>query len=199
MTALSKLVGLHPSIWEGKEEIEIRPDDFTQIVNNGFDCDSQFPKPGTDDPRKWMPWDERAGGAFCFNSRDYMGKKNAFLTLVMALGMSIRVKTFAAFIEEGSGHQKQMRIVSARALKSVFEIIDQDQYDSFPEQEVSMAEAFWVFFLDATPSHNPPRKTRSENPGKATLSLIPPSIGIMVENAYYGIYRIWSRWPAIRK
>ena len=200
MTALNELVGLDPSLWEYNEEVEIRPDDFTQVMNNGFDCDSKFPDPKTNDPRRWMPWDESAGGAFCFDSRPYMGEKHAFITLMESLDISNKVKTFTVFIEEGSGLQKQMRIVSARALKSVFKVLNQKEYDSFPEQEVTMAEAFWLFFLDATPNHNTPPKIHSEKSGSmATLIMIPPSIGIMVENSYYGIYRIWSRWPTIRK
>lgn len=199
MTALNELVGLDSSIWEYKEGVEIRPDDFSETVNNGFDCDSKFPDPKTNDPRRWMPWDESAGGAFCFDSRPYMGEKDAFMTLMESLEISNRVKTFAVFIERGSGRQKQMRIASARALKSVFKVLDKKEYESFPAQEVTMAEAFWLFFLDVTPSHKPPQKIHSEKSFGILISLIPPSIGIMVENSYYGIYRIWSRWPTIRK
>lgn len=198
MTVLNELVGLDPSLWEHREEVEIRPDDFTQIVNNGFDCDSKFPRLETDDPRRWMPWDQDAGGAFCFDSSSYMGEKDAFMILMKSLGVSNVSKTFTVFIEEGPGMQKQMRTVSAHALKSVFKVLNQKEYASFPEQEVTMAEALWLFFLDVTPSHDPPQKIHSEKPGMTTISLIPPSIGIVVENSYYDVYRIWSRWPTIR-
>ena len=198
MTVLNKLIEVDPSVWDSREGIEILPNDFTRIVNNGFDCDSKFPRLESDDPRRWMPWDQDAGGAFCFDSRPYMGEKDAFMILMKSLGVSNVSKTFAPFIEEGPGLQKQMRIVSASALKSVFKVLNQKEYESFPEQEVTMAEALWLFFLDVTPEY-PPKKIYPGKPGMATISLIPPSIGIVVENSYYKVYRIWSRWPIIRK
>ncbi len=200
MTALNELTSIDPLVWSGREGIEIEPHDLSLVINNGFDCDSRFPpSPEVNDPRRWMPWDESSGGAFCFDSLPYEGQEEAFITLMKSLGISDTVKTFSAYIEKGHSRKKQMRIVSRRAMKSVFKVINEEEYQSFPEQEVSMAEAMWLFLLDA----NPPRKTmkfNSPKPGKTMMiSLIPPSIGIMVENSYYDIYRIWSRWPAIRQ
>jgi hypothetical protein len=199
MTALNDLIEFSPSVWPGKEEAVLQPGDLTKFLPNSHDlCDDFFEE--KQDPFKRMPSSQRVGGAICFDSNAYRKDKEAFMTLMKALEMW-DARAFAAFIEERWGGKtflsRQMRIVSSFALRYAFEVIDEEEYDSFPEQKVSMTEAFWLFLQQETIGCDAPKNISPKK--MATLVLIPPSIGIMAENSYHNVYRIWSRWPQILK
>ena len=196
MTALNELIEFSLPVWPGKEEVTPQPGDLTKFVANGYYCDENF-FGEQENPFTRMPRSECVGGAICFDSDVYRKDKKAFITLMKALGMWDD-KKFVAFTEErGNSHifcAKQMRLVSDFTLKSVFNVIDRE--DLLPTQKITMPEAFWYFIQEETRGCDPPKNVSS---GKLILTIIPPSIGVMVENSYYGIYRIWSRWPDINK
>jgi len=197
MTDLNKLINFSPPVWPGKEDLTPQPGDLTKFMANGYDCDEDFFGEQKNNPFTRMPSAEDVGGAICFKSSVYRKDKKAFMTFMEALGMWNN-KQFAAFKEERSNYShtcaKQMRLVSNFALQYAFKIIEEKEYKSFPEQRITMAEAFWSFLQEETRGCDFPKNI---SPGQAIITVIPPSIGIMVENSYYGIFRIWSRWPEI--
>ncbi len=196
MTDLNKLIRFSPPVFPGREEITPQPGDLTKFMANGYYLEDDFFEQ-KQDPFQRMPDTEREGGAICFNSDVYRKKKKAFMTLMEALGMW-KSKKFVAFMEHNNGSHvscaTQMRLVSNFALQYAFKIIDEEEYKSFPEQKVTMAEAFWHFFQQETIGCDPPKNVRQ---GMPMMIVIPPSIGMMVENSYYKVYRGWSRWPEI--
>jgi hypothetical protein len=197
MTDLNKLIEFSPPVWPGKEDLTPQPGDLTKFMANGYYLRDDFFEE-KENPFERMPSSESVGGAICFDSDVYRKDKEAFITFMKAFGMW-EDKKFAAFIEEKGGSHtfcvKQMRVVSDFALLYAFKTIGEKEYKSFPEQKVTMAEAFWSFLQEETEGCDTPKDVSS----KKTILLIriPPSIGIMVENSYYHIYRIWSRWPEI--
>jgi len=198
MTDLNKLIKFSPPVWPGKEDLTPQPGDLTKFMANGYYLRDDFFEE-KENPFARMPSSQCAGGAICFDSEVYRKDKKAFITFMKALGMW-ECKRFVAFIEEKEGStgvflSRQMRIVSDFALQYAFKTIGEKEYKSFPEQKVTMAEAFWSFLQEETEGCDAPKDVSS----KKTIMLmrIPPSIGIMVENSYYQIYRIWSRWPEI--
>jgi hypothetical protein len=198
MTDLNKLINFSPPVWPGKEDLTPQPGDLTKFMPNGYNCDEDF-FGEKKNPFVRMPSAERVGGAICFDSDVYRKDKKAFMLFMKAFGMWEN-KKFVAFIKEENDYShtycaKQMRLVSDFALQYAFKAIGEKEYNSFPEQKVTMAEAFWAFLQEETRGCDPPKNV---SPGKTTIIMvIPPSIGIMVENSYHGIYRIWSRWPEI--
>jgi len=197
MTALKKLKKV-PSIWPGKKNTGLQPGDLTRSLGNGHNCKEALFGQGII-PLKRMPISESEGGAFCFDSNRYRKNKDAFMVLMKAIGMWDS-KTYAVKIEESYGAKtlvsRQMRLVSAFALQYAYKVIDEKEYKSFPEQKITMAEACWTFLQEETSGCDPPKNVYPE---KSVLILIPPSIGIEIENAHYNVFRIWSRWPRIYK
>lgn len=85
-------------------------------------------------------------------------------------------KQFAVFIAESQnpredGYLKQMRLVDSFGLRFLFQAIKDRDYDSFPEQPMTMTDALWGFIED------------EKKDGKVIfgISAIPNSTGNLVE------------------
>jgi hypothetical protein len=109
---------------------------------------------------------------------------------------------YAAFIQESSepqkdGYLKQMRVVSKFGLRFLFGAISENAYENFPHQLMTMTEALWSFvesekknwgtYFDESP------KLDGKFGGDGYYAKEELSFGLMVENAYDNVYRIWSR------
>jgi hypothetical protein len=111
-------------------------------------------------------------------------------------------KQYGAFIEESEnpgedGFLKQMRIVNYFGLRYLFQAISDKDYRSFPEQPMTIREALWSFMESekqnwGTQSWKNP-KLAGEFGGDGRFASEVLSFGLMVENSYHGVYRIWSR------
>lgn len=108
---------------------------------------------------------------------------------------------YAAFLQESEnpgkdGYLKQMRLVKNFGLRFLFGAIGEQDYDSFPEQPMNMTDALWAFIESERQNYGTffgGKKLAGKFGGDGDYAQEELSFGLMVENSYHGVYRIWSR------
>ncbi|MCL5409628.1 MAG: hypothetical protein M1607_02080 [Patescibacteria group bacterium] len=149
------------------------------------------------DPFKIGPTQEPTGGVLFFSNKI---KKEDFMALARILGMGTG-RDYAAFLAESKnpskdGYLRQLRLTSALSLRFHFEELTEEELDKFPEQTLTMPEALWTFIEHekkewGTFFGSP--KLEGQFGGDSYFAREELSFGIMVENDFDRIYRIWSR------
>jgi hypothetical protein len=191
---LEKIV-VSPAIWLGGN-LQVQPGDLSRFAPYG---NGVYGYQGNSlEPIKSDPPQEPAGGLIYFdnhvNREDFLG----FLRM-----MKIREdrKDYAAFIQEACNpfnerYFKQMRLISKFGLRFMFEAIDEREYSSFKEQELTIGEALWEFMESERgrfgTSFWDPRIERKMG-GDGNYAREQLGFGFMLENGYHQVYRIWSR------
>lgn len=171
--------------WESLGDVLDRPNDY------GFD------PPRTADVFGDAPRTDAAGGTIYFDRRIEAAD---FTTVLRVMGVHDAANAFAAFEAEAADPVRerflvQRRIVPRSALSAVFGIADADIADELVHQPVDIATALWSF-VDAQKTRwgtgwsDALRGTLGGDGDWAQEAL---AFGLMVENAYHGIVRIWSR------
>ena len=112
-------------------------------------------------------------------------------------------KGYAAFVRDSDspgkdGYLRQMRIVSKLALRFMFDALHVSEYECFPDQQLSVADALWAFIVQQRElwgmSFCEDRKgLRGLFGGDGDMAREELAFGLMVENEYYEVLRIWSR------
>lgn len=110
-------------------------------------------------------------------------------------------KQYAIFLQQSGqpgkdGYLSQMRIVPNFALRHLFGVITSEQYQAYPEQELSVREAMWAFMQIEKKKYGTgfgSQELDGKFGGDGDFAREELSFGFMVENSYYGVYRIWSR------
>jgi len=149
------------------------------------------------------PPQDAEGGVIHFSDRVSKPDFEA-LTRILHIGESKPPYSlqYAAFLEESQnpkqdGYLKQMRLVSSFGLQFLFRAIKNDA--NFPQQPMNMTDALWAFMEaekkkwegDPFDIGNP--KLYGAFGGDGDYAREALSFGLMVENSYHGVYRIWSR------
>lgn len=94
----------------------------------------------------------------------------------------------------------QMRIVPIFALRHHYNTINQDEYDTFPPQVLTIGEALWAFIeYQRDYVYNDYSSLSGKMGGDGDDAYESLSFGFMLENSYYSICRIWSRAWLVRK
>lgn len=201
---LGDKVRVSPPIWPGNK-LAIQPGDLSQFIPYRNDVyghqDLKMSNPFTSAPSQ-----DACGGIIYFGNR--VGKADfEALMRITKIKRSFFVKPwkdFAVFTAEShqpgkDGYLAQMRVVSKFGLRFMFRALTEAEEEGFPEQEISMAEALWLFI-----QHECKRwGTSFEQDGEKGLKGLfggnghsareQLSFGFMVENSYHNVYRIWSR------
>lgn len=196
-----KALNIYTSL-EGKNKYSVDPNDFSIIVPSGNGVYG-FHK-NTTDPFKSISLQEGTGGLIYFENQI---SKDNFFTLTTILGISRALnpkwenRDYAAFYKESQnpkeeGFLSQIRLVSKFSLRFLFKSIDEHEYNNFPTQDLTMAEACWAFISGqkkrwGTDFTSP--KLNGKFGGDGDYAREELSFGLMVENNYHNIYRIWSR------
>ena len=87
----------------------------------------------------------------------------------------------------------QLRLIRVPALVGVYHALSPDETRLFPDQRLTIGELVPTFVAgerrhwSARPAPSP-----TADPGEPRLQQT-LAFGFMVENAHYGVYRIWSR------
>lgn len=142
------------------------------------------------------PVQSSAGGTVYFERR--MGDQ--FETMLDLMGVNAATRSYVAFrFASPEPHVEryieQMRIVSFAALTSLFDIDEK----KMPEpQELSLKEAVRGFVDAQADKWNEPGRIYSSKiagmmGGDGDWAKESLAFGFHVENAYWGVYRIWSR------
>ncbi len=108
---------------------------------------------------------------------------------------------YAVFYQESDnpgrdGYLSQVRIASKFALRFMFGSLAEAQYDSFPDQELSMSDALWGFMQNEKHKYGTGfggAKLNGLFGGDGDFAQEELCFGFMVENNYHHVYRIWSR------
>ena len=165
---------------------------FASSGNSIYGYDEHLVNPFVTAPR-----DESAGGVLFFGNDI---AKNDFLALTRVLEINNK-KDYAAFLGESvipkeDGYLRQLRLVSAFALRFHYGVLTSQELNQFPAQDLTMSEAFWRFIehekMDWGTFFGSP-KLEGKFGGDGDFAREELSFGIMVENSYEQIYRIWSR------
>lgn len=160
---------------------------------------------GLGDPIKSAPPQDDVGGYLHFGAD--MTRQD-FDALMHIMGVRERwwqkdPRDYVVFYGESNqpgsdGYLSQIRIVSRRALSSMFGSITEAEYNQFPGQEVSMADALWGFMQNERINRNG-ASLNGLFGGDGDFAVEQLCFGFAVENNYFGVYRMWSRAWLITK
>jgi len=197
MTNRLNLLTLSPTIINPSNSSKIQPGDLSQFAPYGNGCYGY--EENSFHPIKGAPEQEAEGGFIYFENSIRKENFEGFLEM-MRLGRE--AKDYVAFIQESSNpfqdkYLKQMRLVPKFALKYMFNTLDDKEYNSFKEQELTFREALWEFMESekenwGTSFFNSP-KLAGIMGGDGDWAREELSFGFMLENSYYHVARIWSR------
>ena len=194
MSELEKLT-ISPSIWFGKD-LQVQPGDLSKFApygNGVYGYQRNSLEPIIGDPPQ-----ESSGGLVYFGNGV---NKNDFKGFLRMMGVRADDKDYAAFVQESSNpvqdrYFNQTRLISRFGLQFMFGAIDDREYDTFKEQELTIGEALWEFIeLEKErfgTSWGDPR-IEGKMGGDGDFAREELSFGFMVENEYHKVYRIWSR------
>ena len=150
------------------------------------------------EPIRGDPPQEETGGLIYFGNE---ARKEDFEGFLRMMNVRAEDKDYVAFVQESSNpiedrYFKQMRIMSKFGLRFMFGAIDDREYDTFKEQELSIGEALWAF-MNAEKRRFGTSFGDSRIDGKmggdGDYAVEELSFGFMLENEYNQVYRIWSR------
>ena len=94
------------------------------------------------------------------------------------------------------GYLKQLRVIDRFGLRFLYGALDQEGYESFPVQPLTLPELLWAFIFDQVKEYGTGLDgavLAGKFGGDGNLALEALSFGLMVENSYMHVYRIWSR------
>ena len=202
---LGKQILVYPSIWPGCEAEALQPGDLKKFAPHGCGFYGYQGWDGTT-PFSIASQQDPACGVIYFENSI---ARHDFESLMRIFNISLNSKKpseklFAAFVDESKnpgvdGYLVQMRIVSMFGLSSMFRVIDSSDCDNFPSQKLIIADSLWDFIEHQCERWGTSFTQDTTNGlgglfgGDGHYAREELNFGFMVENSYYGIYRIWSR------
>ncbi|MBS3086154.1 hypothetical protein J4422_00445 [Candidatus Pacearchaeota archaeon] len=191
---LDKII-IGPAIWPGKK-LQVQPGDLSKFAPYGNGVYGY--QKNSLEPIRGDPPQEETGGLIYFGNE---ARKEDFEGFLRMMNVRAEDKDYVAFVQESSNpiedrYFKQMRIMSKFGLRFMFGAIDDREYDTFKEQELSIGEALWAF-MNAEKRRFGTSFGDSRIDGKmggdGDYAVEELSFGFMLENEYNQVYRIWSR------
>ncbi len=94
------------------------------------------------------------------------------------------------------GYLRQMRVVHRFGLRFLFGAIGDVGYDEFPDQPISLPDFLWAFIQDQVKLYGTGftnQELAGTFGGDGDFAREALSFGLMIENSYHKVYRIWSR------
>ena len=190
-------IRISPPLWPNAK-VDTQPGDLTKFLPSGNGVYGYQDKK-TSNPLKSAPPQEATGGHLYFGNQI---TEEDFGALMRITEVKSDRKDYAVFTEESKdpesdGFLLQMRIVPKFALQFMFHVIDEQEYKSFPEQELSIGDLLYAFIESeraywGTSFYNSP-KLDGKFGGDGDFMREELSFGFMVENNYYDVCGIWSR------
>ena len=200
---IEQLIDIYPPSWPGKH-LPVRPGDLRLFAPSGaVDLglppgrepvhDSHSDRPA--DPLRAAPLTEPAGGAVYIHGEPAPADLAGLMRL---LRVDAAAADYAAFLARAADplelrYLTQLRLLRVPALVGIYQALSPAEARSLPDQPLTIGELIPAFIADerqrwtrrlAQPSAGDPSAPRAQQA---------LAFGFMVENAHYGIYRIWSR------
>ena len=150
------------------------------------------------EPIRGAPPQESSSGVVYFDNNVSDADFEGFLRM---MNIKSENKDYATFIQESSNplldkYFNQMRLVSKFGLRFMFNSMDNNEYDSFKEHDLSIKDNLLKFMETEREkfgtSFGDPR-IEGKMGGDGNYAREALSFGFMVENEYHKVYRIWSR------
>ncbi len=200
---IEQLIDIYPPSWPGKA-LPVQPGDLRLFAPSGaVDVglapgresahDSHSDRPA--DPLRAAPLTEPAGGAVYIHGAPTPADLAGLMRL---LRVDASAADYAAFLARAADpleqrYLTQLRLLRVPALVGIYQALSPAETRSFPDQRLTIGELIPTFVAGeqqrwstrpAQPSAGDPSEPRVQQA---------LAFGFMVENAHYGIYRIWSR------
>lgn len=179
-------------------KLDIQPGDLTKFTPYGNGVYGYQNSHGAN-PIVSAPSQEPSGGVIYFGSNFAHGDFDALLRLMEVKG---DYKDYAVFIVESKkpdkdGYLVQMRVVTKFGLRFMFNALTENEYESFPEQQLTISEALWAFIEQERQrwgtSWMDDKGLHGKFGGDGDFACEELAFGFLMENEYNGVYRIWSR------
>lgn len=213
MVAIAELATIAPNPWP--TECAVDPNEFDLFAPRGngiFGGSGVYgTQPQFGDPIKNGPLsDPNEGTVVYFDSTD----EESLMGLMICAGIHNRSivnpnRKYAVFHQQSErpgadGFFNQLRIVSDFGLKYGFRAVSDAEYDVFPKQTLSIPELIVAFVQSERKRLRGFLGSGGEDiggsfGGDGDFAQEGVSFGLMVENGYHRIYRVWSRAWLITK
>jgi len=204
-------IQLSPEIWPGNKRLPVEPGNLSLFAPEGEGgCENQDSDPQT--PFLRASRTNAHGGSVVFFDNDVTRPDLKTLLRVLHVRLadeSLPQTEYVAFLQESQnpcedGYILQMRIVSTYGLRFLYRAFH-GEMDTFPKQKVPLTDALWYFMEQERKRWG----TRFWEAGEQSLEGMfngdgdgareELCFGLMVENGYYKIYRLWSRAQLVTK
>jgi hypothetical protein len=189
-------IRIFPPIWP-----DHKLNDLTQFAPNGNGLYG-YQRPQYDNPLLSGPSQEPNGGVIFFDNKITREDFGALLRILNIPAKENVCHDYAAFTASSQQpseerYLSQLRIVSKFGLRFMFNALTETEYEHFPKQPLSIEETLWQF-VEAEKTHWGTNFWDNQGlsglfGGDGDFAREELSFGLMVENDYYHIYRIWSR------
>jgi hypothetical protein len=200
---IEDLIDIYSPSWPGRR-LSVQPGDLGLFAPPGI---ADFgvpplhaPRPGSHrdrraDPLRAAPLTEPAGGAVYIQGDPAPAD---LASLMRLLRVDAAAADYAAFLARAADpleerYLTQLRLLRLPALVGIYQALSPDETRQFPDQRLTIGELVPAFVADEQRRWRArPLRPAIADPGEPQVQ---PALafGFMVENAHYGVYRIWSR------
>jgi len=200
---IEQLIDIYSPFWPGRS-LSVPPGDLRLFAPSGVaDLQLQAGRAATHDshgarladPLRAAPLTEPAGGTVYIQGQpapaDLVG-------LMRLLRVDAAALDYAAFLGRAADpleerYLTQLRLIRVPALVGIYQALSPDETRQFPDQRLTIGELVSAFVVDERQRWSTrPAQPPADDPGEPRVEQA-LAFGFMVENAHYGVYRIWSR------
>ena len=200
--SIEHLIDIYSPLWPGRT-LSVQPGDLQRFAPSGLvdldlrsgrapSHDSHRDRPA--DPLRAAPLAEPAGGTAYIQGDP---KPADLAALMRLLRVDAAAADYAAFVVRADDPIEerfltQLRLIRLPALVGIYQALSPDEARLFPDQRVTIGELVPAFIADERQRWSArPAQPPADPDGPRTQQAL--AFGFMVENAHYGVYRIWSR------
>ena len=198
---IEHLIDIYSPFWPGRTLL-VQPGDLRLFAPSGVvdaapgretTHHSHGDRPA--DPLRAAPLTEPAGGVAYLHGEPPPADLAGLMRL---LRVDAAAADYAAFLARADNpieqrYLTQLRLVRAPALVGIYQALSPDETRLFPDQRLTIGELVPAFIADEQQrwSTRPAQPSTADPSGPRVQQAL--AFGFMVENAHYGVYRIWSR------
>jgi hypothetical protein len=200
---IEDLIDIYSPFWPGRT-LSVRPGDLQRFASSGLvDLDLRAghvpihaghrDRPA--DPLRAAPLTEPSGGAAYIQGNPTPADLAALMRL---LRVDAAAADYAAFLVRAADPLEerfltQLRLIRVPALVGIYQALSPDETRLFPDQRMTIGELVPAFITDERQRWSVrPVQPATTDPDEPRIQQA-LAFGFMVENAHYGVYRIWSR------
>jgi hypothetical protein len=200
---IEQLIDIYSPLWPGRI-LAVQPGDLQLFAPSGVvDLDLRAGRlPGREgrgnrpaDPVRAAPLTEPAGGAVYIQGQPAPADVAGLMRL---LRVDAAAADYAAFVVRAADpleerYLTQLRLIRVPALAAIYQALSPDEIRLFPDQRLTIGELVPAFIADEQQRWSArPLQPSPVDPAEPRV-MQALAFGFMVENAHYGVYRIWSR------